>query len=108
MLIGVPKEIKDHEYRVGLTPDSVNEVVLHGHEVIVERGAGEGIGAGDADYAAVGAAVAGGAAEVFERAEMIVKVKEAAGRRARDAARGADPVHLPPSRPRPRADRGSW
>ena len=83
MLIGVPKEIKDHEYRVGLTPDSVNEVVLHGHEVIVERGAGEGIGAGDADYAAVGAAIAGGAAEVFERAEMIVKVKEPqAGERA--------------------------
>ena len=83
MLIGVPKEIKDHEYRVGLTPDSVNEVVLHGHEVIVERGAGEGIGAGDAEYAAVGAAIAGGAAEIFERAEMIVKVKEPqAGERA--------------------------
>ena len=83
MLIGVPKEIKDHEYRVGLTPDSVNEVVLHGHDVIVERGAGEGIRAGDAEYAAVGATIAGGAAEVFERAEMIVKVKEPqAGERA--------------------------
>ena len=76
MLIGVPKEIKDHEYRVGLTPDSVNEVVLHGHEVLVERGAGAGIGADDADYAAVGAAVAPDAKAVFERAEMIVKVKE--------------------------------
>ena len=76
MLIGVPKEIKDHEYRVGLTPDSVNEVVLHGHEVLVESGAGAGIGAGDADYAEVGATIAGDARAVFERAEMIVKVKE--------------------------------
>ena len=76
MLIGVPKEVKDHEYRVGLTPDSVNEAVLHGHDVIVEGGAGAGIGAGDAEYAAVGAAIVSGAEEVFERAEMIVKVKE--------------------------------
>ena len=83
MLIGVPKEIKDHEYRVGLTPDSVNEVVLHGHEVIVERGAGAGIGAADAEYAAVGAEIVDGARTVFERAEMIVKVKEPlAGERA--------------------------
>ena len=76
MLIGVPKEIKDHEYRVGLTPDSVNEVVLHGHEVLVESGAGAGIGAADADYAEVGATIAGDAKAVFERAEMVVKVKE--------------------------------
>ena len=76
MLIGVPKEIKDHEYRVGLTPDSVNEVALHGHEVLVEHGAGAGIGAADADYAAAGAEVAADAKAVFERAEMIVKVKE--------------------------------
>ena len=76
MLIGVPKEIKDHEYRVGLTPDSVNEVVLHGHRAVVETGAGAGIGADDAEYAAVGAAIAGSAREVYERAEMIVKVKE--------------------------------
>ena len=83
MLIGAPKEIKDHEYRVGLTPDSVNEAVLHGHDVIVERGAGAGIGADDADYVAVGATVAASAEEVFERAEMIVKVKEPqAGERA--------------------------
>ena len=83
MLIGVPKEIKDHEYRVGLTPDSVNEAVLHGHDVIVEQGAGAGIGADDADYVAVGAMVAASVEEVFERAEMIVKVKEPqAGERA--------------------------
>ena len=76
MLIGVPKEIKDHEYRVGLTPDSVNEVVLHGHEVIVERDAGAGIGARDADYEEVGAEIVKNAQAVFERAEMVVKVKE--------------------------------
>jgi len=84
MLIGVPKEIKIHEYRVGLTPSSVREVVAHGHRVIVESGAGEGIGAGDDAYRRAGAEVVEGAAEVFARAEMIVKVKEPqAGERAR-------------------------
>ena len=76
MFIGVPKEIKDHEYRVGLTPDSVNEVVLHGHRVIVEQGAGAGIGADDARYAEAGGEIVDSAQEVFKRAEMIVKVKE--------------------------------
>ena len=76
MLIGVPKETKDHEYRVGLTPDSVNEVVLHGHEAIVQSGAGAGIGADDADYAGVGATIAPDAETVFARAQMVVKVKE--------------------------------
>ena len=76
MLIGVPREIKDHEYRVGLTPDSVNELILHGHEAIVERGAGEGIGAGDSVYSSVGAEIVDSAQAVFERAEMVVKVKE--------------------------------
>jgi alanine dehydrogenase len=76
MLIGVPKEIKDQEHRVGLTPASVREIVAHGHEVLVQAGAGTGIGANDADYTRAGAAIAAGAEEVFERAEMIVKVKE--------------------------------
>ncbi len=76
MLIGVPKEIKVHEYRVGLTPQSVQEVVHHGHEVIVETNAGVGIGATDADYEAAGASIVSTASEVFDRAEMIVKVKE--------------------------------
>lgn len=76
MLIGVPKEIKNHEYRVGLAPASVREVVHHGHTVLVERGAGEGIGSSDREYEAAGATMAATAAEVFERAEMIVKVKE--------------------------------
>ncbi|EEA96071.1 alanine dehydrogenase [Pseudovibrio sp. JE062] len=76
MLVGVPKEIKNHEYRVGLTPDSVHEVVAHGHEVVVETNAGVGIGASDADYIAAGASILPTAAEVFAKAEMIVKVKE--------------------------------
>lgn len=76
MRIGVPKEIKNHEYRVGMTPDSVREMVAHGHEVWVETNAGAGIGADDAAYEAAGAKVLGSAKEVFDTAEMIVKVKE--------------------------------
>ncbi len=76
MLIGVPKEIKNHEYRVGLTPESVAELTQDGNEVIVETRAGEGIGASDADYQQSGAEIIADAAEVFARAEMIVKVKE--------------------------------
>jgi alanine dehydrogenase len=74
--IGVPKEIKNHEYRVGMTPTSVREATAHGHEVLVETAAGFGIGAFDEAYAQAGATVVGTAAEVFETAEMIVKVKE--------------------------------
>ncbi len=76
MLIGVPKEIKNHEYRVGLTPESVAELVSNGHAVIVESTAGEGIGELDEDYIANGAEIVPSADEVFENAEMIIKVKE--------------------------------
>jgi alanine dehydrogenase len=76
MKIGVPKEIKNLEFRVGMTPAGVNEVIHDGHEVIVQTDAGAGIGVTDADYEAVGATVVGTAEEVFEQAEMIVKVKE--------------------------------
>ena len=76
MLIGVPKEIKNHEYRVGLVPASVRELIGNGHTAIVETKAGGGIGFSDADYEAAGATIAGTAAEVFEKADMIVKVKE--------------------------------
>ncbi len=76
MKIGVPKEIKVHEYRVGLTPSSVSELVAAGHEVIVETKAGEGIDFTDAEYRAVGAKIVGTAAQVFAAADMIVKVKE--------------------------------
>ena len=76
MLVGVPKEIKVHEYRVGLTPSSVREMTMHNHSVLVQTGAGEGIGATDDDYRRAGAEIAASAEEVFKRAEMIVKVKE--------------------------------
>ena len=76
MLIGVPKEIKNHEYRVGLTPSSVRELTARGHAVLVERSAGAGIGAHDSTYEKAGAKMATNAAEIFSRADMIVKVKE--------------------------------
>jgi len=76
MLVGTVKEIKTHEYRVGLTPESAHELAVHGHQVIVETGAGAGIGAYDEDYRRAGAQVVSSAAEIFERAEMVVKVKE--------------------------------
>jgi alanine dehydrogenase len=76
MLIGVPKEIKTHEYRVGLTPEAVREYTAAGHSVVVERGAGTGIGADDSAYEAAGASIAPSAEDVFAMAEMIVKVKE--------------------------------
>ena len=76
MLIGVPKEIKNNEYRVGMTPTSVRELVHHGHKVIVESKAGGGIGADDMVYEKAGASIAASAKDVFDKAEMIVKVKE--------------------------------
>ena len=76
MRVGVPKEIKDHEYRVGLVPSSVAELVRHGHEVVVEQGAGLGAGLGDDLYTAAGARIAPDAGAVFADAELIVKVKE--------------------------------
>ena len=76
MRVGVPKEIKVLENRVGLVPGSVREVVAHGHEVVVERNAGQGIGMDDDAYRKAGATVVATAAEVFAAAEMIVKVKE--------------------------------
>jgi alanine dehydrogenase len=76
MLIGVPKETKIREYRVGLIPASVRELVDRGHRVIIEHDAGSGVGMLDAHYEAAGATVVATAAEIFERAELIVKVKE--------------------------------
>lgn len=76
MLIGVPKEIKTQEFRVGLTPFCVHELVSHGHRVIVEHAAGSGIGFGDDAYREAGAQIADTALAVWEKADMIVKVKE--------------------------------
>lgn len=76
MLLGVPKETKVHEYRVSLTPESIREVVDHGHSVVVETGAGAGVGFSDDNFIAAGATIAKNAAEVFATADMVVKVKE--------------------------------
>ena len=76
MIVGVPKEIKNNEFRVGLTPPSVRELTLRGHQVLVQQGAGTGIGLADEQYVAAGATLVATAKEVFARAAMIVKVKE--------------------------------
>ena len=76
MRVGVPSEIKVHEYRVGLTPGAVREYVAHGHQVVVQSGAGAGIMSGDDAYRAAGAEIAQTAAEIFAGCDMIVKVKE--------------------------------
>jgi alanine dehydrogenase len=76
MLVGIPKEIKDNEYRVGLAPESVRELVSQGHQVIVETNAGGGISAADDEYKRAGATIVDTAAEIFAQAEMVVKVKE--------------------------------
>ncbi|MBI3043816.1 MAG: alanine dehydrogenase [Betaproteobacteria bacterium] len=88
MLIGVPKEIKAHEYRVGLTPESVGELAALGHRVVVERDAGAGIGATDADYRSAGATIAAAAEALFAQAELIVKVKEPLARERARLRRG--------------------
>jgi alanine dehydrogenase len=76
MRVGVPKEIKNHEYRVGLVPAGVRELVSAGHQVLVQSSAGAGIGVDDAAYAAAGAKIVATAKEVFDGADMVVKVKE--------------------------------
>ncbi|MFZ9775068.1 MAG: alanine dehydrogenase, partial [Candidatus Nanopelagicaceae bacterium] len=76
MLVGVPREIKNHEYRVAITPAGVKEFINHGHKVIVETGAGNGSAISDDAYKAAGAEIVTTAADVWARAEMILKVKE--------------------------------
>ena len=76
MIIGCPKEIKNHEYRVGVTPESAGEMISHGHTVMIETNAGAGIGAEDDAYRAAGAVIVDTAAEIFASADMVVKVKE--------------------------------
>jgi alanine dehydrogenase len=101
MLVGVPKEIKVQEYRVGLTPSAVREYVAAGHSVLVERGAGGGIAAADETYERAGATIAPDAEDVFRRAEMIVKVKEpqpSEWRRLREGQILFTYLHLAPDR----------
>ncbi|MPZ30396.1 MAG: alanine dehydrogenase [Rhodospirillales bacterium] len=101
MRVGVPKEIKDHEDRVGLVPSSVAELVHHGHEVLVERGAGLGAGLGDEQYVAAGARIVDSAEDVFAQSEMIVKVKEPLAAERKRLRRGQvlfTYLHLAPDR----------
>jgi alanine dehydrogenase len=88
MRIGVPKEIKDHEYRVGLTPSSVAELVHHGHQVMIEVGAGLGSGLADGEYQAAGAQLVAQPERIFAEAEMIVKVKEPQAEERRQLRQG--------------------
>ena len=101
MLVGVPKEIKDNEYRVGLVPSTVRELTEKGHQVLVETGAGSGAGLPDADYVAAGADIVPNADAVFSRAELIVKVKEPLAAERKKLRRGQvlfTYLHLAPDR----------
>ena len=101
MLVGVPKEIKADEYRVGLVPSAVRELVAHGHKVLVERGAGTGAGLADAAYESAGAEIVATADQVFARADLIVKVKEPIGAERTMLRRGQilfTYLHLAPDR----------
>ena len=105
MRIGVPSEIKVHEYRVGLIPSSVQELVHHGHEVVVQAGAGLGAGLTDDDYVAAGATILGTAEEVFAQADMIVKVKEPLAEERKRLRKGQilyTYLHLAPDAPQTR------
>src|ERR1043166_3783392 len=76
MIVGVPKEIKEEENRVAITPTGVAAFVAHGHQVVVEKGAGAGSGLVDRSYEGAGAALADSAAEVWHNADLVIKVKE--------------------------------
>ncbi len=101
MLVGVPKEIKDNEYRVGLVPSTVRELTLNGHKVLVETNAGVGAGLTDDDYKAAGATIATKVDDIFARADMIVKVKEPLPQERKRLRRGQilfTYLHLAPDR----------
>src|SRR5688500_5019867 len=105
MRIGVPKEIKIHEYRVGLVPSSVLELVHHGHEVLVQAGAGLGAGLTDADYVAAGAKMVDSADQIFAEADMVVKVKEPQAEERKKLSPGKilfTYLHLAPDAPQKR------
>ncbi len=99
MLVGVPKEIKDNEYRVGIVPSTVRELTDNGHIVLVEAGAGSGAGGSDQDYREAGAEVVSNADAVYGRADLIVKVKERSRRSARNCAQVKYCLHIFISRP---------
>ena len=107
MKIGCPKEIKPQEFRVGMTPAAAQEAVNNGHEVYMETNAGAGAGFADADYTAIGAKILGTAKEVFDTADMIVKVKEPQAVERKMLREGQTLVHLPSPCARSGADQGS-
>ena len=96
MIIGVPKEVKDHETRVGLVPSGVTALREAGHEVLVQSTAGAGSALTDDEYAEAGATILPTAAEVWQRADLVVKVKEPQPSGIRSPAPRPDPVHLSP------------
>jgi len=101
MLVGVPKEIKDDEYRVGLVPSAVRELTLNGHRVVLQTGAGVGAGLADTAYEAAGAEIVASADQIFDRSEMIVKVKEPLAAERQKLKRGQvlfTYLHLAPDR----------
>ncbi|HET8666852.1 MAG TPA: alanine dehydrogenase, partial [Terriglobales bacterium] len=101
MLVGVPKEIKDNEYRVGIVPSTVRELADKGHRIVVESRAGRGAGFADSDYQAAGAEIVADSDAVFNRAEMIVKVKEPLAAERKKLSRGQvlfTYLHLAPDR----------
>lgn len=101
MLVGVPKEIKDNEYRVGLIPSTVRELSARGHQVLIEKGAGVGAGIPDEEYMSAGAEIVAAAGSIFERSELIVKVKEPLAQERRQLRRGQalfTYLHLAPDR----------
>ncbi len=107
MIIGLPREIKEQEFRVALTPSGVYQLAKRGHEVIVERSAGAGAGFPDAEYEHAGARLVDSHDAVFAKADLIVKVKEPLPSEFTPVAAGPDPVHLPASRGQPAAHGGA-
>ena len=103
MIVGVPTEIETHEHGVGLTPAAVREYIARGHRVLVETGAGDGMGTTAAEYENAGTEIAAGPAQVFKSADLIVKVKEPQRVEWEQLLRGADTLHLSASRARSRA-----
>lgn len=106
MRVGIPKEIKDSEFRAGMVPASVLELVHHGHEVLVQQGLGEGIGVSDSDYQEAGARIVQQAEEIFESSELVVKVKEPQAQECRLLREGQvlfTYLHLAPDLPQTQA-----
>ena len=97
MRVGIPTEIKNNEYRVAITPAGVSELVHRGHEVLIQAGAGEGSAIHDPDFTAAGAAIVQTADEVWEQADLLLKVKGAHRAGVQPDAQGPDVVHLPAS-----------